>query len=197
MSSNLEVWRPQCLGETRQNTTLLCVHQNQLKLVVYHKKQKHRQQMAYKHMEGDLMLAAPISISGVDYNWQLAVDHIMNSSLGPFLEFLATEHVHRGRLKELVCNWIHPLFLKSKEAVSKEDNPNWSRPWKGNLLTSFGMMQSLQYNLWRKWMLGEFFDRPMDKNVLSSTWAFKIKRFPNGLIKKFKVSFCARCDQQI
>ena len=40
-------------------------------------------------------------------------------------------------------------------------------------------------------------DRPTDKNVLDSTWAFKIKRYPDALIKKFKARFCARGDQQI
>eukprot|EP00956_Cyclotella_meneghiniana_P030803 scaffold78713_cov46-Cyclotella_meneghiniana.AAC.1 len=34
-------------------------------------------------------------------------------------------------------------------------------------------------------------------NVLPSTWAFKIKRFPDGLIKKYKARFCARGDKQI
>ncbi|KAL7529439.1 hypothetical protein ACHAXR_002969 [Thalassiosira sp. AJA248-18] len=29
-----------------------------------------------------------------------------------------------------------------------------------------------------------------DMHVLPSTWAFKIKRFPDGLIKKFKSRFC-------
>ena len=34
-------------------------------------------------------------------------------------------------------------------------------------------------------------------NVFLSTWAFKCKRFPDGLIKKFKARFCARGDKQI
>ncbi len=34
-------------------------------------------------------------------------------------------------------------------------------------------------------------------NVINSTWAFKCKRYPDGLIKKFKASFCARGDQQL
>ncbi len=33
-------------------------------------------------------------------------------------------------------------------------------------------------------------------NVLPSTWAFKIKRFPDGSVKKFKVQFCACGDHQ-
>ena len=39
-------------------------------------------------------------------------------------------------------------------------------------------------------------DRTPDMNVLPSTWAFKCKRFPDGLIKKFKARFCARGDRQ-
>ena len=34
------------------------------------------------------------------------------------------------------------------------------------------------------------------KNVLRSTWAFKIKRYPDGRVKKFKARFCARDDMQ-
>ena len=40
-------------------------------------------------------------------------------------------------------------------------------------------------------------DREPWMNVLPSTWAFRIKRFPNGLIRKFKARFCARGDRQI
>ena len=32
--------------------------------------------------------------------------------------------------------------------------------------------------------------------VLPSTWAFKIKRFPSGLLRKIKTRFCARGDMQ-
>ena len=34
------------------------------------------------------------------------------------------------------------------------------------------------------------------KNVLPSTWAFKIKCYPDGWVKKFKARFCARGDRQ-
>ena len=33
--------------------------------------------------------------------------------------------------------------------------------------------------------------------VLQSTWAFKLKCVPNGLIKNFKAQFCARVDQHM
>ena len=37
----------------------------------------------------------------------------------------------------------------------------------------------------------------LDHHVIASTWAFKYKRYPDGLIKKFKAHFCARGDQQL
>ena len=76
-------------------------------------------------MEGDLMLAAPTNVVGIDKNEGLTVDHIMNSSLGSFIEFAANDCGYQGRVHELVCNWVHPLFLKAKAAASKEDDLNW------------------------------------------------------------------------
>jgi len=35
-----------------------------------------------------------------------------------------------------------------------------------------------------------------DMNVVPSTWAFKIKRFPSGLVRKLKARFCVRGDMQ-
>ena len=34
-------------------------------------------------------------------------------------------------------------------------------------------------------------------NILESTWAFKIKRFPDGTLRKLKARFCVRGYQQI
>ena len=40
----------------------------------------------------------------------------------------------------------------------------------------------------------KYIKRTPDMNILPSTWAFKIKRLPDGLIKKFKARFCVRGD---
>ncbi len=34
-------------------------------------------------------------------------------------------------------------------------------------------------------------------NIISSTWAFKIKRFPDGRLNKFRARFCVRGDRQV
>ena len=38
---------------------------------------------------------------------------------------------------------------------------------------------------------------PAHCNIMKSTWAFKIARLPDGLIKKLKARFCASGDTQI
>ena len=58
------------------------------------------------------MLGDPMTLVGV--NEPLTVNHIMDSSLGPFIEFSANDCGYGGSVKELLCNWIHPLFLKEK-----------------------------------------------------------------------------------
>ncbi len=37
----------------------------------------------------------------------------------------------------------------------------------------------------------------LDHHVIASTWAFKCKRYPDGLIKKFTAHLCARGDKQL
>ena len=49
-------------------------------------------------------------------------------------------------------------------------------------------------NLMKAW---EVVKKQDDMNVIRSTWAFKLKRYPDGLIKKFKACFCARGDIQL
>ena len=40
-------------------------------------------------------------------------------------------------------------------------------------------------------------DKKESMNIIDSTWYFKCKCYPDGLIKKFKARFCARGNQQL
>ena len=40
-------------------------------------------------------------------------------------------------------------------------------------------------------------DCPEGAHAIDSTQAFKIQRYPDGFIKKFKAHFCVRDDQQV
>ncbi len=55
-----------------------------------------------------------------------------------------------------------------------------------------------EYTTLKEMEAWEVVDRPaIMAKVLDIIWAFKIKRFPDGLIKGFKGRLCARGDQQI
>ena len=47
---------------------------------------------------------------------------------------------------------------------------------------------SLGFGIW---------DLPEGSNILPSTWTFKIKRYPDGRLRKFKARFCFWGDKQI
>jgi hypothetical protein len=57
-----------------------------------------------------------------------SMEELMDSPLPCFITFAANSCGYSGTTKELIVNWVHPLFLKAKAETSKADNPNW---WEG------------------------------------------------------------------
>jgi hypothetical protein len=91
---------------------------------------------------------------------------------------------------------MHPLSLAAK--ANAEDNPRWNEAMNGPNAEGFwdAMCKEVttltdQKDAW------EVVSREAWMNVLPSTWAFKCKRFPDGLIKKLKARFCVRGDKQL
>ena len=181
------------------------------------KRMKYRQRMAYKRRKGDEMLntkyftkadAALRGSTSVDHMFNagqtgqldgndISVETLMNSSLAPFIELAANDCGYKGSLKDLICNWVHPLFLKAKSAASSEDNPNWWQAMNGPFADEFWKAAITELETLEGMDAWEIVDQTEDTNIIDSTWAFKLKRYPDGLIKKFKARFCARGDQQI
>ena len=173
------------------------------------KKLKYKQRMTLRRSEGDRILSAKHfhsdeSLTTVDkminvgqVEDTLTVEHLMNSSLAPFIELAANDCGYEGSVKELICNWVHPLFLKAKSAASKEDNPNWWQAMNGPFADDFWKAAVTEIETLEGMGAWDIVDRQPEMNVIDSTWAFKLKRYPDGLVKKFKARFCARGDQQI
>ena len=46
------------------------------------------------------------------------------------------------------------------------------------------------------WKVVKKGDVPENTNVIPTTWAFKIKRYPDGRLRKYKARFCVRGDKQ-
>ena len=126
-----------------------------------------------------------------------SVEDILASPLAKFIHLSANHCGYEGTVTELVTNWVHPLFLKAKAEASKLDNPNWNQAMNGEFAPEFWDACKVEINTLEGMGAWKVVKKTAEMNVLRSTWAFKIKRYPDGLIKKFKARFCARGDMQI
>ena len=89
----------------------------------------------------------------------------------------------------------HPLLLSAK--ATSDDNPNWHQAVNGPFAEQFHVAMETEIDTLEKLGAWEKVKRKSTMNVIKSTWAFKIKRFPNGLLRKLKARFCVRGNMQI
>jgi hypothetical protein len=60
-----------------------------------------------------------------------------------------------------------------------------------------GSVQDRIHNTLVKKNCWEIVDRTKNRSVVSSTWVFRIKRYPDGSMRKLKARFCARGFEQV
>ena len=87
--------------------------------------------------------------------------------------------------------------MKARAEASKEDNPNWKEAMLGPFKEEFwkaAMKEIVTLEEMGAWTV---VDREEGMNVIDSIWAFKLKRYPDRVVKKFKARFCAHGDQQL
>ena len=88
------------------------------------------------------------------------------------------------------------MFLKARSEASQLDNPNWWQAMNGPFAAEYWKAECVEIETLENMEAWEVVDTPEGVKHIDSTWAFKLKRFPDGLIKKFKARLCARGDQQ-
>ena len=91
-----------------------------------------------------------------------------------------------------------PRVLEARTTKSKynDDNPSFGTATRGPFQAQFWQAMRIEFKtLMERFDCWEYVPHP-GTNVLPSTWAFKIKRYPDGRVKKFKARFCARGDRQ-
>ena len=54
-----------------------------------------------------------------------SIEYALNISLSKFITFSSNYCGYTFKTHDLVLNWVHTMFIKSKAAASNEDNPNW------------------------------------------------------------------------
>ena len=136
------------------------------------KKRKYRQRMAHRRAEGDKYLN---KMRFDDKENPITVDTILNSPLAKFIHLAANDCGYKGTVKELVCNWVHPLFLKAKAAASKQDNPNWWQAMDSEFAEEFWKAAVTEIETLEAIGAWEVVDETKGMNIINSTWAFKIK----------------------
>ena len=89
----------------------------------------------------------------------------------------------------------NPLALAAR--ANDADTPNWHQAMNGPYAKEFWAACETELETLRQMNVWDVVDREPWMNVLPSTWAFKLKRYADGLLRKVKARFCARGDRQI
>jgi hypothetical protein len=126
-----------------------------------------------------------------------SISDLINSHLSKYITLAANDCGYDGTAEELIVQYVHPLFLRAHSAASKEDNPGWQEAKQGKFADDYWKAMEVEIFTLESIDAWEVVDCVDDMNVINSTWAFKCKRYPDGLIKKFKARFCARGVQQL
>jgi len=127
-------------------------------------------------------------------DWDTAVSQLKTDNGRKTLLELAKDYDLESETQE---DW-NPLALAAKANDGDADTFTYQEAM--NHPNADGFMKAAEAEIKT---LTETFDvwdevpRESWMNVLPSTWAFRIKRFPDGAIRKFKARFCARGDRQI
>ena len=96
---------------------------------------------------------------------------------------------------ERLLNYFNPALFVTM--VNNEDNPTLTEAMNGP--DSTGFMVAMEKEIQTLIQMKAFIvvDKESWMNVVSSVWAFRCKRFPDGSIRKLKARICARGFEQI
>jgi hypothetical protein len=176
-----------------------------LKLSKKKKRLKYKQYRRGLRDDGDASLAVmgltKTSFSNLEYpaDGVPTIAEFLESPLAKYITLAANDCGYIGTAKELIVSYVHPLFLKAHFTASKEDNPSWKQATQGKFADEYWKAMELEIATLEAlyaWEVVEYDPSSMPK-VIRSTWAFRCKRYPDGLVKKFKARFCARGDMQL
>jgi hypothetical protein len=114
---------------------------------------------------------------------------LLSSPLAKYITLVENDCGYSGTAEELIVTYVHPLFLKAHSAASKTDNPSWHKDTRGKFADEhLNAMKLVNCNVQHidAWLV---IDQD-NHRVIASTWAFKCRRYLDGLIKKFRAWFC-------
>ena len=95
-----------------------------------------------------------------------------------------------------VVNITDPRVYAAKTPGSDSDMPTFQQAMNGPDASEYINAMRLEIQTLMSQHTWETVSRPKDKPVLKGTWAFKLKRLPDGTPYRYKARFCARGDMQ-
>jgi hypothetical protein len=122
-------------------------------------------------------------------NWYLAVDALRTSNLRQLWNLMDVDHDNQ------TIEWMHPMIFGAK--ANDADTPNWTEAMHGPHADEFAAAMEKEVSTLEGMKAWDVVPRQPWMNILPSTWAFKVKRLPDGTLRKFKARFCVRGDRQI
>ena len=126
-----------------------------------------------------------------------SISDLIDSLLSKYIILAANDCGYDGTAEELIVSYVHHLFLRAHSATSKLGNPGWQEATQGKFVHDYWKGTELKIFTLESIKAWKVVDQEDIMHVISSTWAFKCKRYPGSLIKKFKARFCAPRDQQL
>ena len=133
----------------------------------------------------------------------LQTEFIQGLDWSPDLSMLKSFDAKRCLLKMLSSynevtktleSW-NPFALAAK--ANDADTPDWNTAMNGPNAEGFWEACKIEIETLEKMKVWDVVKREPWMNVLPSTWAFKVKRYPDGLVKKIKSRFCSGGHRQI
>ena len=95
-----------------------------------------------------------------------------------------------------LLNVVDPRVYSSKTPKTDADMPTFQQAMNGSDALEYLTAMQVEIQTLKNQNTWKTVDRPKDKPVLKSTWAFKLKRLPDGTAYRHKAHFCARGDMQ-
>ncbi len=120
-----------------------------------------------------------------------SISDLINSPLFKYITLAANDCGYGGTAEELIVSLVHLLFLRAHSAASKLDNPGWHEATRGKFAGDYWKAMKRKIFTLESIKTWKVVDQEDKMKVISSTWAFKCKRYPDGLIKNVKTRFCA------
>ena len=128
------------------------------------------------------------------------VEDLMTSPLCDFISLAVNDCIYTGPEITMVCNDVSPWFLNAKCGISAQDNPGWNEAMSGTEAEQYWEAAKTEIATLEGIDAWEVVDKssvPPGQRILKSLWAFKRKRTPSGVVKKYKARLTARGDMQV